>query len=335
MGLEDNMKKITTFLAALILLFAVPAVCEASWLWSPDLGKWINPKKTAKDTPDQQYEWAMEFYKQQNWDRAIEEFSKIPDVFPNSRLAAEGVFFQGLSYEKKNDIAKAADAFQKLVDRYPYSDRIKDAVAREFEIAGMFARGEKIKVAGIPTFSGRDRAIELYQHIVKNAPFGTFGDQAQFQIGEVHKNVGDYEEAQKAYRAVVDEYPSSDLVPKARYQIAYVAMLSSKRSQENDLYTQKAIEEFKSFKEAYPENAQVLEADESIKTLRSKKAMTLFETGTFYDKQNKLTSAKVYYHEAITGFPETSAAELAQKRLEQLSKQNDQPQQPKKFLGLW
>ncbi len=303
-------------------------------MWSPDIGKWINPKKAAKDTPDQQYDWAMQFYKEKNWDRAIEEFEKLPEAFPNSRLAAEGVFFVGLCQEEKNDIAKAADAYQRLIDRYPYSDRIKDAVKKEFEIAGRFAAGEKIKVIGLPTFSGKDKAIELYTHVVKNAPFGSYGDQAQFQIGEVHKGIGDYEEAQKAYQAVVDDYPSSDLVAKARYQIAYVAMLASKKARYSDDSAQKAIEQFSQFKENYPEQAQSVEADESIKVLRAKKAMTSFETASFYDKQGKLTSAKVYYQEILTRYPEAPAAALAQKRLDELANATETTAKPKKFF-LW
>ena len=329
------MKKITRVLAVFLILSSCPVVSEASWIWSPDLGRWINPKKSAKDTPDQQYDWAMQFYKEKNWDRAIEEFEKLPEVFPNSRLAAEGVYFAGLCQEEKQDLARAADAYQKLIDRYPYSDRIKDAVQREFEIAGRFAQGEKIKLVGIPAFSGRDKAVELYQHIVKNAPFGSYGDQAQYQIGEVHKSLADYEEAKKAYQTVVDEYPNSDLVPKARYQIAYVSMLVSKKSQDSDAYTQKAIEEFKDFKEAYPGNAQAVEADESIKALRAKKAMTGFETAAFYDRQKKWTSAKVYYQEVVTGYPETPAASLAQKRLEELSRQSEPESRKKGFLNLW
>ncbi len=329
------MKKTTRILALMLVLASFASVSEAAWVWSPDLGKWINPKKAAKDTPDQQYDWAMQFYKEKNWDRAIEEFEKLPEVFPNSRLAAEGVYFLGLSQEEKKEFAKAADAYQKLIDRYPYSDRIKDAIRREFAIAKLFAEGEKIKVVGIPTFSGRDKAIELYQHIVKNAPYGSYGDQAQFQIGEVHKSIGDYEEARKAYQAMVDEYPNSELVPKARYQIAYVSMISSKKGNDNEVDAQKAIDDFKSFKESYPDNAQAVEADESIKTLRAKKAMRNLDTASFYDKQGKATSAKVYYQEIVTGYPETPAAALAQKRLEEMNRQRDEHSGQRKFLGLW
>lgn len=328
------MKNLSRILALFVCLLSLPSACQAAWVWSPDLGKWINPKKAAKDTPDQQYDWAMQFYKAKDWDRAIEEFEKLPAAFPNSRLAAEGVYFVGLSQEEKGDIAKAADAYQKLIDKYPYSDRIKDAIKKEFEIAGRFAEGEKIKVAGIPTFSGRDKAIELYTHVVKNAPFGSHGDQAQFQIGEVYKSMGFYEEAQKAYQAVVDEYPDSDLVTKARYQIAYVSMQASKKASYSEDSAARAIEEFKNFKEAYPENAQSLEAEESIKVLRARKAMTSFETASFYDKQKKFTSAKVYYQELVIQYPETPAAAMAQKRLEALSGSQEAPAKPKKFL-LW
>ena len=62
--------------------------------------------------------------------------------------------------------------------------------------------------------------------------------------------------------------------------------------------------------------------------------MTNFETASFYDKQNKLTSAKVYYQELVTLYPETPAAAMAQKRLQDLTQDHEQAAKPKKFL-LW
>ena len=92
-----NKKRVVLF-----LLFAsvfVSGVSQAYWVWSPDIGKWINPKNSAKDTPEEQFNWAMQFYGQKNWDRAIEEFEKLPEAFPNSRMAAEGVYYAGLCWE--------------------------------------------------------------------------------------------------------------------------------------------------------------------------------------------------------------------------------------------
>ncbi|MBI3252307.1 MAG: outer membrane protein assembly factor BamD [Candidatus Omnitrophica bacterium] len=315
------MKKRPVVLFVFLILLGAAGTSQASWMWSPDIGKWINPKKAAKDTPEEQFAWAQDFYQKKDWDRAIEEFEKLPGAFPNSRLAAEAVYYTGLSWEQKQDTAKAADAYQKLIDRYPYSDRIKDAVKREFDIANEFAAGGKLKVLGVPALPGQEKALELYKHIVKNAPFGTYGDQAQFKIGELYKSQGEYEEAQKAFQTVVDEYPSSTLVAQARYQIAYSSMQASKKSQYNETYADRAIEEFQGFKENFPASKQSVEAEEAIKALRNKKAMTQLDVADFYEKQNKFASARVYYQDLITQYPETPASAEARKRLDGIVKE--------------
>jgi outer membrane assembly lipoprotein YfiO len=316
--------------AVLMGSYAIPA--EASWIWSPDIGKWVNPKKAAKDTPEAQYDWAMEFYKNQEWDRAIEEYEKIPEYFSTSRLAAEGVYHIGLCYLEKKDFAKAADAFKRLVDHYPYSDRIKDAIGHEFEIANQFAAGGKVKVWGVPALPGQEKALELYKHVVKNAPFGTYGDQAQYKIGGLYKMQGEYEEAQKAFQALVDEYPGSELVSQARFEIANCSMLASQKSQYDDQHAEKAIQEFQGYKSAFPVDPKALEAEESIQALRLKKAQTAYDIAAFYEKQSKWDSAKVYYQEIVSKYSDTALGETAKKKAqEMIQKQNEPPVVKKKF----
>lgn len=314
------------FLITLLLLAAYGATpVYAYWVWSPELGKWVNPKKSAKDTPEDQFQWAMGFFEAKDWDRAIGEFEKMPTEYPNSKLTAEGVYYMGKAWEQKNDFGKAVDAYQKLIDRYPYSDRIKDAIQREFEIAGDFANGEKLKLWGIPILDGQQKALETYQHIVKNAPFGTFGDQAQFKIGDVYKTQEEFELAKKAYQAVIDEYPSSPLVADAKYQLGYVAMLEAKKSHFNEQTAERAIEDFKGFKSAYPENEKSVEADESIKALRAKKAQSMFETAAFYEKRGKFKSAGLYYKQVADNYGDTPIASKAEERYTAMVKLENEP----------
>ncbi len=314
------MKKVKLLSVVVICFLLFQSVAEAAWIWSPSTGKWLNPKKSAKDTPEDQLEWAMGFYDKKDWGRAIEEFEKIPRVFPNSRLAAEGVYYSGICWEQKGDFEKAANQYQKLIDSYPYSDRIKDAAKREFELANAFASGKKLKVLGMPLLTGQEKAIELYKHIIKSTPFGTYGDQAQFQIGEVYKAQGEYEEAQKAFQTVVDEYPTSELVGKARYQIAYCSMLASKKSEYNEQYTERAIDEFQGFKKTFPNDQQVVEADEAIRSLRAKKASASFETAQFYERQGKYRSAKIYYQQVAQDYADTPYGPQAKKKMNEMLK---------------
>ena len=313
-----------TLVGALFLCFGI-ASAEASWIWSPDIGKWINPKKTAKDTPEEQYDWALQFFNQKDWDRAIEEFDKLTDVFPTSRLAAEGVYYSGQAWEQKNETARAADCYQKLVDRYPYSDRIKDAMRREFEIANDFASGDKVKVLGMPVLPGQEKALELYSHIVKNSPYGNFGDQAQLKIGELYRSQGEYELSRKAFQTLVDEYPNSELVAQARYEIARSSMLAAKSQQFDEQHAEQAIEEFQDFKNQFGNKPQAVEADESIRQIRADKAAREFDIAAFYERQKKWKSAKVYYQQLIDNYPETPSAARARKQLEAVIREEAGP----------
>ena len=315
--------RLPVFVLLTLLIFSVPAEC--SWIWSPDIGKWINPKKAAKDTPEEQYDWALQFLNQKNWDRAIEEFEKLTEAFPTSRLSAEAVYYSGTCWEQKDEPAKAADAYQKLVDRYPYSDRIKDAIQREFEIANEFATGGKVKMLGMAVLPGQDKAVELYNHIIKNAPFGTFGDQAQFKLGELYKSQGEFELAQKAFQTVADEYPNSELVPKAKYEVANTSMKASSKGQFDEKHAEKAIEEFQEFKKTFPADNQGVLADESIKQIRAEKARRAFDVADFYEAQKKFKSAKVYYEDLVNNYPETSSAGIARKCLDDLARKEAGP----------
>ncbi|MCK4463352.1 MAG: hypothetical protein KAU58_03470, partial [Candidatus Omnitrophica bacterium] len=52
----------------LILLIAFFSVLNSKealcfWVWTPKSQKFVNPKYAVKDSPQQQYDWAMSFYK--------------------------------------------------------------------------------------------------------------------------------------------------------------------------------------------------------------------------------------------------------------------------------
>jgi len=104
------------------------------------------------------------------------------------------------------DAGKAAEAYKLVVDRYPYSERINDAIEREFALAESMLEGKKTKVLGMEIMPAQDVAAELYEHIVQNAPYGPYGAVAQYRLADAQLAVGNFEEAERAYQAVIDEY---------------------------------------------------------------------------------------------------------------------------------
>ncbi len=76
-------------LAVVAVLAAAPSV-HAYWIWTPQTGAWINPKWAVKDTPQEQFDWAMKFYDSKDYKKAVDEFQKLVRYYPQAELSAEG-----------------------------------------------------------------------------------------------------------------------------------------------------------------------------------------------------------------------------------------------------
>jgi TolA-binding protein len=72
-----------------------------------------------------------------------------------------------------------------------------------------------------------DRTVEMYERIIKNAPYGTYAPQCQFNIGLAREHQRKFTDAVDAYQKVLDNYPTSSVASNAQYQIGYAWMRSS------------------------------------------------------------------------------------------------------------
>ncbi len=85
-------------LPLLIISFFILNSAEAFWIWTPKSQKFVNPKYAVKDSPQQQYDWAMSFYKEGDYRRAAEEFIRLVKQYKNSELAPDAQYYASLSY---------------------------------------------------------------------------------------------------------------------------------------------------------------------------------------------------------------------------------------------
>ena len=57
----------------LIFLISYPLLLiYPYWEWTPETGRWINPKYAPKPTPEEQWKYAMGFYNQKEWEKHSE-----------------------------------------------------------------------------------------------------------------------------------------------------------------------------------------------------------------------------------------------------------------------
>jgi len=315
-----NIKHRALILLIALLIFVPSLKAEAFWIWTPKSKKLENPKYTAKDTPELQFDWAMKFFKEKDYKRAAEEFSSLVTHYKDSDLAPEAQYYEGRSYEELGKYYPAFQAYQKVIDVYPYTKRINEIIEKEFNLGKMLYKRHRGKFMGKEIMTDLDRAVEIFQQVRDNAPFGEYTEEAQFMIGECFKKSEQYNEAKKAFQKVVDDYPRGALAEKAKYEVAQCTYLASLKADYDQKLTDQAIREFKRIAEDKRGLDESKEAEEAVIFLENKKAESIFKIAKFYEKQKHYKSAAIYYNEIILRYPRSSFRELAASRLEKIKK---------------
>lgn len=315
------MKKICfVFLIAQIVLIYTCPQALAFWVWSPKTGKFFNPKFATKDTPEEQFKWAMKFFKDKSYKRAAEEFIRLTNSFKDSDIAPEAQYYAGLSYEESGKYYLAFQHYQKTIDNYPFTRRIDEIIERQFTLGNKFYAKNRGRLMGMELMTDLERAKEIFKKVRENSPFGEYADQAQFMVGRCHKKAQEYNEAAEAFQKLVDEYPNSGILGKAKYELAQCTYLASLMADYDQELTDGAIEEYKAFVRKAKDPSLVEEADEIIALLKEKKAESIFNSAKFYEKQKKYQSASIYYKEILEKYPDTSSGKLADENLKKIEK---------------
>jgi outer membrane protein assembly factor BamD len=308
------MKRLLLILVVFLSLSLQPAY--PYWIWTPKTGKWVNPKTVAKPSPKEQLELARSFFEVNKLEEAKREFKKLLKVYPKSFEASESQYYLGLIEEKQDNLYEAYKAYQKVIDKYPFSERIKEIVEREYKIGEAFMSGEKHKVSALI----ENPAIEIFNKVVENSTYGPLASAAQYKLGLVLKGLMRYYEAEEAFNKVISNYPDSEWAGASKFQIASCRAAVSKGPDYDQGAADEAKGKFEDFVKEHPDAVLSREAEKNIDQIREKEAESRYEIGRFYEKQKAYESAKIYYEEVTGNYSDSIWAAKALERLQVMEK---------------
>ncbi len=312
-----TMKRIAILLVLLLFCFSNNAY--SYWIWTPKTNKWVNPKTAVKATPKEQFEYAMGFYDAKSYDEAKREFKKLIRNYPKSLEAAESQYYLGLTEENQGNLYEAFQAYQKVIDTYPFSSRIQEIIERQYKIGEEFMSGYKRKALGV-ALPVENPSIEIFTKVVENSTYGPLAAKAQYKLGLVLKSLGRYYEAEDAFNKVITNYADSEWVEAAKFQIAACRASLSRSSDYDQGATKEAKDKFEQFVREHPDAVLSREAEKSIDELKEKEAQSSYNIGLFYEKQGAYASARVYYNDIVDKYPRSKWAAKALERLGILDK---------------
>ena len=308
----------TLVFSLLALTFALP-VAQASLVWRPGEG-WSDESggDVSASSSRDQLEMAHKLEAQGARDDALKAYKNLLRRWPLSFFAPEAQFRVGKILEDEAAFADAFKSFQVMVTKYPASDYFEQALNEQYRIANLYLAGEPQRIWKIPVGPSMDRTVEMYNQVIKNAPYGTYAAQCQFNIGLAREQQRKYTDAVDAYQKVLDNYPTSSVASNAQYQIGYAWMRSSINGDYDQGAARKAIDAFQDYLVRYPTSDKAAQAQENIQKLGQKQTQGAFNVAQFYETQHDPRAAFIYYNEVVREDPNSSQAQLAKKRIQEL-----------------
>jgi TolA-binding protein len=124
------------------------------------------------------------------------------------KLTDEDLWNNGVEAQKANKIQESLQDYQQLLDEYPKSPKVPDAL---------------YAIGSISQDKSRDiyRAIRSYRRIVEEYPTHPTASSAQFLIGFLYNNeLKNVDSARIAYEEFLNKYPDNPMTSSAKFELA-------------------------------------------------------------------------------------------------------------------
>jgi TolA-binding protein len=283
-----------------------------------DLAGLVVGHKTVANSADQQLQIADNLAQKNKLSEACSALRALLSAFPNAEQTAEARLKLGKFLERRGKYEDAFETYDQLLLKNPESKQFTEALDAMFAIGKRYMNGEKRRLFGIKTFASNHRAEEMFDAILKRAPYARTAPQVMFFKGMVLERQGKDAEAIAAYQQVIEHFPSDPTADDAQYQMGYIRLRNVKGGSYNSVDRIRAQESFEDYINRAPQNGKIPQARENLQVLESNNRQASLDAAKFYEKTGKIKSAAIYYTDIIKTHPGTEEANYSKKRLDAL-----------------
>ena len=247
---------------------------------------------------------ALTAYKQQNYKLSLKLLRTMQDEYPSSPYSVRGLEYIAQCENQLGDPYAAFESYQKIWDEHKDFPRLPVITRNQMMIGNYYLNAERYK-----------QAIEIYQKILLNAPQSDVAAAAQYSLAKAYIGDKDFDAAKLELEKVMKNYPNSQLVDDAAFELGYVDYQQAQAAPHDQQPAITAIASFRRFVSNFPSSPRVPEAQQYIRELRGQRASALFRVGEFYENIRAPKSAQITFREVIEQYPDTSYADAARARL--------------------
>jgi len=220
---------------------------------------------------EEKYAMALEFYDQQDYNRALQLMDQIVPIYKGTAKAQELEFMYAMSYFKQSDYILASYYFKRYYKNYPTSDQAEEALFysaycnyMDSPRSSLDQESTKVAIQEMKLFMSRFPDSEKYEQaksIVDELEAKL--EKKQYDIAKQYFKMEDYNAAITAFKTYLKNYPESHYREDVLFYILksyYDYALLSFSAKQEERFT-KAIGSYVDLMALYPETKYKKEAD--------------------------------------------------------------------------
>jgi len=310
---------------------------------------WKKFKEAIGWGPDQRlaqqaYDNGQALFRDKKYDEAAEQFYIASWRWPDSAMEEDSMFLMGESYFFQDQYGKAQDSYTNMLKKHDNTRYLDTVVARLFAIGTYWEQldlqshrwpvvlnaSDKTQ----PWFDTFGNALACYQAVWLHDPTGPLADAALMRVANAHFRRGEWEDAADHYDMIRKNHP------KSKYQKdAHLLELQAKeRIYEGPKYSVVPLNDAQEIADQtlkqFP--GQLGEEERRVRETRAmifeQRAEREWVMAQYYDKKAEYRAAREYYKVLLEKYAQTSFAERARKRLQEIRNEPDEP--PNHFAWL-
>ncbi len=282
---------------------------------------WLFWRRPAKNSPEEQLAHATRLERRGDLRRAARQYQRLPLFWPRSAEAPKAQLSYATLQHRRGKLENAFQGYQKLLERFPNHAPYEEVLERQFQIVEEMMERRYATFGIFPGFTRPKDAVEPLRTIVRNAPRWERSAEAQYLLGSIHEESGDYELAVVEYMNTMIRHPHSPFAESAAFARCRSLMQLAERGRYDLEQWQEAWFALNLFRATYPESEHTEAVQAFMQQAHRHMARAAFDVAVFYDENTRnQKAALVAYRSFAERFPNSEWTPRAQRRIEALSR---------------
>lgn len=262
--------------------------------------------------------------KAQNWWNVIYYCKIALNQFPKNEISSDVIYYLAEAYFHINQYELANKYFSEYLTMEFSPKYYEEAVMFKFQMAKSYFDGLKKPLFGVKRMPklipAKEDALKLFDEVLNAIPNSDVAIESLFCKGKLHSDLEDYKESIEAFQTLIRKYPKHEYAIESFLEIEKVYLKQADPKRQDPNLLDLAEINLRRFKEAFPKEPKVAEAEADFHKIQEIYAQGLFEIGKFYERTKKVDASEIYYRKVVSMYPDSPSARLSLERLDKLKK---------------